>query len=126
MATNTFIFRGEWLQNIQALPIETQDKIIAEMVRYGTRAEMAHEDDPVVFSLVNMVKGSIDNSIGNYEKKIEMSKTAGRKKTIDDNRVRELALEGKTAQEIADELGVSKSSIDKNSGWKSRKQEFVF
>ena len=56
-----------------------------------------------------------------------MSKTAGRKKKIDDQKVYELAREGKTAQEVADELGVSKSAIDKNEGWKNRKNdEFVF
>ena len=52
-----------------------------------------------------------------------MSKTAGRKKKLDSQKVYALAREGKTAQEIADELGVSKSSIDKSEGWKNRREE---
>ena len=47
-----------------------------------------------------------------------MSKSAGRKKKLDDSRVWSLAKEGMTAQEVADKLGVSKSSIDKSEGWK--------
>ena len=124
---DTFVIRGEWLENIETLPIEMQDKIIAEMVRYGTRKEMQYEDDPIVFSIVNGYKGRIDKSIVDYENKVEMSKTAGRKKKIDENKIYELAREGKTAQEVADELGVSKSSIDKSEGWRNRKNEtFVF
>ena len=46
---------------------------------------------------------------------------------LDDNKIWSLAKEGKTAQQVADELGVSKSSIDKSEGWKQRKnEEFVF
>lgn len=119
--------RGEWIRNIATLPLDMQDKVLAEIVRYGTRQPTMYDNDPIIFSIVNGYKGSIDNSINDYERKVEMSKTAGRKKKIDDQKVYELAREGKTAQEIADELGVSKSAIDKNEGWKNRKNdEFVF
>lgn len=125
--TDTFIMRGEWVKNIATLPIEVQDKILAEIVRYGTRQPTMYDDDPIIFSIVNGYKSSIDNTINDYEQKLTMSKTAGRKKRIDDQKVYELAREGKTAQEVADELGVSKSAIDKNEGWKNRKNnEFVF
>ena len=124
---DTFIVRGEWLENIETLPLEMQDKVLAEIVRYGTRKPTQYDDDPIIFSIVNGDKGRIDNTIQDYEKKVTMSKTAGRKKKIDDVKVYELAREGKTAQEVADELGVSKSAIDKSDGWKNRKNdEFVF
>lgn len=124
---DTFIVRGEWLENIETLPLEMQDKILAEIVRYGTRKPTQYDDDPIVFSIVNGYKGRIDSTIKGYEEKVEMSKTAGRKKKLDNQKVYELARQGKTAQEVADELGVSKSSIDKSEGWKKRKNdEFVF
>ena len=63
MEDKTFIVRGEWLDNINTLPMDLQDKIIAEVVRYGTRRELQYETDPVVFSMVNMLKGRIDASI---------------------------------------------------------------
>lgn len=124
---DTFVMRGEWIDNIDTLPLEMQDKVLAEIVRYGTGKETKYNNDPIIFSIVNGYKGSIKNSINEYEKKLEMSKTAGRKKKLDDQKVYELAREGKTAQEVAEILGVSKSSIDKSEGWKNRKrEEFVF
>ena len=119
---NTFIMRGEWLQNIAGMPIEMQDKVIAEIVRYGTGQELVYTNDYVISSIVNMVKGSIDFSIDNYEQKVMNGQKGGRKKKIDDDQIYELAKNGMTAQEIADELGVSKSSVDKSEGWKRRKQ----
>lgn len=104
-----------------------QDKVLAEIVRYGTRKPTRYDDDPVIFSIVNGYKGRIDSTISDYEKKVTMSKTAGRKKKIDDKMIYDMAREGKTANEIAEELGISKSSVDKNEGWKNRKNdEFVF
>ena len=124
---DTFIMRGEWLDNIETLPLEMQDKVLAEIVRYGTKKPTKYDDDPIIFSLVNAYKGRIDSTANDYAKKVEMSKTAGRKKKLDDNKIWLLAKDGKTAQEVADELGVSKSSIDKSEGWKQRKnEEFVF
>lgn len=120
---DTFIVRGEWLDNIETLPLEMQDKVIAEIVRYGTRRATKYDDEPIIFSIVNGYKGRIDSTITDYENKVSMSKTAGRKKKLDSQKVYALAREGKTAQEIADELGVSKSSIDKSEGWKNRKEE---
>ena len=124
---DTFIMRGEWLDNIETLPLEMQDKVLAEIVRYGTKKPTKYDDDPIIFSLVNAYKGRIDSTANDYAKKVEMSKTAGRKKKLDDNKIWLLAKDGKTAQQVADELGVSKSSIDKSEGWKQRKnEEFVF
>lgn len=124
---DTFIMRGEWLDNIETLPLEMQDKVLAEIVRYGTKKQTKYDNDPIIFSIVNGYKGRIDSTAQDYEKKIEMSKTAGRKKKLDENKIWSLAKEGKTAQQVADELGVSKSSIDKSEGWKQRKnEEFVF
>ena len=120
---DTFIVRGEWLDNIETLPLDMQDKVIAEIVRYGTRKATQYDDDPVIFSIVNGYKGRIDSTITDYENKVSMSKTSGRKKKLDSQKVYALAREGKTAQEIADELGVSKSSIDKSEGWKNRREE---
>lgn len=124
---DTFIMRGEWLENIETLPLDMQDKVLAEIVRYGTKKPTQYDNDPIIFSIVNGYKGRIDSTANDYAKKVEMSKTAGRKKKLDENKIWELAKEGKTAQQVADELGVSKSSVDKSEGWKQRKnEEFVF
>lgn len=113
--------RKDWLNNIKDLPIEQQDRIIADIVRYGTEMELAHKDDVLVGSIVNMVKGAIDTSKQAYMQKVVMSKTAGRKKRIDDEAIWGLAREGKSSGEIAEILGYSKSAVDHSQGWKNRK-----
>lgn len=124
---DTFIVHKEWLDNIAGLPIEQQDKIIGEVIRYGVGIESKHTDDAIVQAFVNMLKGRIDFSIQKYNEKVEMSKSAGRKKKIQDIDVYKLAREGKTSSEIAEILNCSKTAIDHNEGWRQRKNEdFVF
>lgn len=123
----TFIVHKEWLDNIAGLPVEMQDKIIADFVRYGVGLNLAHSEDPVTQSMVNMLKNRIDYSKEQYAKKVEMGKTAGRKKKVDSEEVYRLAREGKKAEEIASLLGCAKTTIDHDEGWRQRKNsEFVF
>lgn len=117
----TFIVHREWLDSIKNLPIEQQDKIIAEFVRYGTDLGLKHSDDALTQSFVNILKSRIDFSKNKYEKKVQAGKSAGRKKKVDDDEILRLALGGMKSAEIAEKLGVSKSTIDHSDGWKRRK-----
>lgn len=116
----TFIVHREWLDSIKNLPIEQQDKIIAEFVRYGTDLGLKHPDDALTQSFVNILKSRIDFSKNKYEKKVQAGKSAGRKKKVDDDEILRLALRGMKSAEIAEKLGVSKSTIDHSDGWKKR------
>lgn len=116
----TFIVHREWLDSIKNLPIEQQDKIIAEFVRYGTDLGLKHPDDALTQSFVNILKSRIDFSKNKYEKKVQAGKSAGRKKKVDDDEILHLALGGMKSAEIAEKLGVSKSTIDHSDGWKRR------
>lgn len=118
----TFIMRREWLDNIADLPIEQQDKIIADIIRYGSEIPLAHEEDRDVKSYVNFVKKSIDDSKNKFKQKQENGKTNGRKKTVDSKAVWRLAQQGLTAEKIGDELGISKDSVYHDEGWKHRKE----
>lgn len=123
----TFIVHKEWLENIAGLPIEQQDKIIAEFVRYGVGIDSQHSSDAVVGAFVNMLKSRIDYSKDKYQQKVEMSKTAGRKKKIDDEQIYELAQQGMSSTDIANVLNISSSSVNHSQGWKKRNDsEFVF
>ena len=117
----TFIVHREWLDSIKNLPIEQQDKIIAEFVRYGTDLGLKHPDDALTQSFVNILKSLKDFSKNKYEKKFQAGKSAGRKKKVDDDEILRLALGGMKSAEIAEKLGVSKSTIDHSDGWKRRK-----
>ena len=129
MADITFVVHSDWLKQIETLPVEMQDMIIGDMVRHGCEIDMMHEDDCIVNSFVKGYQGKIDYSKNKYQEKVEAGRTSGRKKKVDDNIVREMALEGKTSQQIAKYLRLSKSTLDHSAGWKSRKHkdgEFVF
>lgn len=123
MTDVTFIMRAEWLENIEDLPIEQQDKIIADMVRYGSEMPLAHEDDKDVVSYIRFVRGSIDFSKNEYKKKQENGKTNGRKKAFDSKEVWRLAQQGMNADAIGTQLGISKDSVYHDQGWKSRKDK---
>lgn len=112
----TFIFHSDWLENIKGLPLDEQDKVIADIVRYGTGCDLRYGDEAHVAALVNMVKDRIDFSKDKYEKK----SFGGSKKKVDDAAIKELAEQGKTAVEIAEILGISKSAVDHSEGWKMR------
>lgn len=128
MADVTFIVHSEWLDNISNLPVDTQDKVIAEIIRYGTGMELQHNDDAIVQALVNMTKNRIDYSKDKYAQKVAGGTNAGRKKKVDDAEIWKLAQEGKKSDEIADIIGCSKSAVDHSVGWKNRGNEefFVF
>lgn len=121
MADVTFIFHSDWLENIQQLPQDIQEKVIAEIVRYGTGYPLEHEDDVMVSMAVNFVKKGIDFSKGKYEEKRQNGVNNGRMKKVNDYEVWKLASQGMTAQAVANELGVSKATVDHSRGWKERK-----
>ena len=120
MADVTFVVHKEWLEAIEMLSIEQQDKIIADVIRHGTELPAAHAEDPNVVSYVNLLRGRIDASKNDYAKKIENGKTNGRKKVVDSKEVYRLAQLKKSAKEIAAELGVGVDSIYHDEGWKKR------
>ena len=109
----TFIVHREWLDSIKNLPIEQQDKIIAEFVRYGTDLGLKHPDDALTQSFVNILKSRIDFSKNKYEKKVQAGKSAGRKKKVDDDEILRLALGGMKSAEIAEKLGVNRSTVSR-------------
>lgn len=125
MAVNdldSFVFKRKWIEKIAALPVEQQDQIIAEIARYGVGLPMRRDGDAYITSMVKLITDEIDFSKEKYQERLVMSQFAGRKKKVDDEQILKLALQGKNSTEIAEILGVSKSSIDHSEGWKQRKK----
>lgn len=83
---------------------------------------MRRDGDAYIASMVKLVTDEIDFSKEKYQERLVMSQFAGRKKKVDDEQILRLALTGKNSTEIAEILGVSKSSIDHSEGWKRRKE----
>ena len=113
----TFVFHADWLDSLYKLPVEQQNKVIAELVRYGCERELQHEDDIVVSAFVNTFADRIDYQKDKYDKK----KYGGAKKKVSNQQIYDLAQTGMPSMQLAEMLGVSKSSIDHSDGWKKRK-----
>lgn len=116
----TFVFYREWIDSLEGIEPEIQDKVIAEIARYGCGLPLLYEDEPAIASYVKLLKGRIDYKKNEYANKVIQSQSAGRGKKFEDNQVYNLARQGMKSKEIADMLGVSKSSIDHSEGWKKR------
>ena len=121
----SFVVYQNWISSIvdASMPVEIQDKIIGDFVRYGVGLPPEHADDWQVTGYVNLLKQQIDYKKNEYETRIEQGKQGGRKKQFDNKIIYDMAREGKTATQISMELGCSKSTIDKSEGWKHRKDE---
>lgn len=120
MADETFIVHSEWLDCISQMPIEVQDKIIADFVRYGCRRPQCYMKDEHINTCVNLLKSRIDYSIDKYKGNVK--KGEGNKKT-NDQMIYDMARQGYNAQEIADYFGVKKNTIQHKSAWLRRGEE---
>lgn len=125
MADITFIFHSEWLDAISKLPQVQQDKIIADLVRFGCDKDLGYVDAPEVNSYVEILKGRIAFSKEKYQEKVSKGEKYGAKKRVQSQRIYELAREGKGSAEIAAILGVSKSTVDHSEGWAKRKTDGI-
>jgi DNA-binding NarL/FixJ family response regulator len=71
---------------------------------------------------VNFTKNGINRAKWDYYEKIKNGSKGGRQKTVNDKAIHELAVQGKRSEDIAKELGISKSSVDHSEGWRKRKE----
>lgn len=118
----TFIFHKDWFDSISTLPVEQQDKILGDIVRYGIEVPLAHDDNQMFMVAINFIKSRIDFSKEKYSQKVSNSQSAGRKKITSDDEIYSLALQGYSSAEIANILNCSKSTVDHSKGWKRRKE----
>ena len=124
---DTFIFHKEWIENVLNFPVEKQDQILGDIVRYGAGMKLEHTDDVTVDFAVKVLKSRIDYSKSKYEQKVQAGKNSGRKKKYDDEQIYTLAREGKKAKEIAKIIGVSESTVNHSQGWQNKNNnEFIF
>ena len=127
MADVTFIFHSDWLDCIQGMSIEQQDQIIGDIVRYGTRRDLQHEDDGTISMAVNFCKSKIDFSVNKYLEKVENGKKNGSKnKRWTDEMIYNASQGENSSTVVATKLGCSKSTVDHNDGWLKRKENLNF
>jgi hypothetical protein len=122
----TFIVHKEWLTAIQSLPLEQQDAVIGDLIRYGTGLLPAHKEDPVISSMVNLVKNRIDYSKEKYAQKVQGGNKSGKKKKYTDTMIYNVAKDYvDDVSAVAEILGCSLSTINHSEGWRRRKEKDV-
>lgn len=123
----TFIFHSDWLDHVSGLDIEDQDKVIAEIVRYGAGRELKHADDKVIFAMVNFCKGGIDYSKDKYAEKVENGKkNGGKNKKYTDQIIYEASQGENSSSVVAEKLGCSTSTVNHSAGWVKRNESLEF
>ena len=127
MADVTFIFHSDWLDCIQGMTVEQQDQIIGDIVRYGTRRDPQHIDDPIISMGVNFCKSKIDFSVNKYLEKVENGKkNGGKNKKYTDEMIYKASQGENSSAAVASKLGCSKSTIDHSFGWTKRNEILNF
>lgn len=119
-----FVFYQNWRDFVLGLSSEAdQLELLRAIMNYGVTGEYDEDSmSPIVRNVfVTMIKPAIDRAQKNYNDSIEYGKTHGRPKTVNDDAIRDLAKSGMKAQEIADQLKTSVTSVYKSKGWKERK-----
>ena len=118
---DNFIFYSNWFDSVRQLEnVRQQNELLRAVVEYGVTGEYESSTDGVVNALFMMIRPQIDAAKERYNAKVNGGLTAGRRKTVDDEKIRELANGGLKAKEIAATLGISLDSVYHSSGWRER------
>lgn len=105
---NNFLFFGKWRYMLDAFDEQTAKDILWEIMRYGTEG-VIKTDNPIVAGIIT---GTIAENINHSQAKYNKAISGGRpRKDINIDEVMRLVKEGRTYQEIADVMSVSKNTI---------------
>ena len=101
-------------KTIELIPdTELKWEAIKGILRYSFYGEELNSDNPLVKMVYTSAFPSIRNAVERYEMAVESGKRGGRPSTIDKEKVLQLKKQGKTYQEISDELDCPKNTIKK-------------
>ncbi len=123
MERDNMMVMASWFNKFKSKLSEEQMKEVCfGIVNYGLWREKYESDDLSVDVVLSFIYEQIERMQDSYDFKVENSKKAGRPKTTNDIQIYNLARQGKTASEIANELGInSDKTVYSTEGWKNRK-----
>ena len=101
-------------KTIELIPdTELKWEAIKGILKYSFYGEELNSDNPLVQMVYTSAFPSIRNAVERYERAVEDGKRGGRPSTVDKEKVLQLKKQGKTYQEISDELDCPKNTIKK-------------
>lgn len=133
MERDNMMVMASWFNKFKSkLSKEQMKEVCYGIISYGLWREQEEYDDLSVEVVLSFICEQIDRMQDSYDFKLENSKKAGRPKSTNDVQIYNLARQGKTATEIAHELGInSEKTVYSTEGWRNRKnneylEEFEF
>lgn len=133
MERDSMVIMASWFNKFKSkLSKEQMKEVCYGIINYGLWREKDEPEDLSVDVVLSFIYEQIERMQDSYDFKIENSKKAGRPKTNNDIQIYNLARQGKTATEIAHELGInSEKTVYSTDGWRNRKnneylEEFEF
>ena len=123
MANRSFIFYPEWLDCANGFANENErNELLKMIVDYGCTGVCTESTSEALAAIFNsLIKPKIDLAQAKYGEKVDSGSKYGRRKKVSDEAVLELALQGFSAKQIAEQVGVSVDAVYHSTGWKMRK-----
>ena len=115
MKSDGFVFfRSVWdsYQELRRKDTTLAEKYLHAVIEYGLEGEY-DESDPIVNALMSSAAVGIDNAHNRRATSQDNGTKGGRPKVYSSERIMELAQQGKSSQQIADELGCSIKTVQR-------------
>jgi AraC-like DNA-binding protein len=115
-----FVFYADWIDVMKAYDDSGQSDIAGELAKqivyYGVTGEMTSKN-PIITGLVNaMCAALIEKSKNRYNACKNNGQRGGRPNQFDKETITQLRSQGLTLQEIADQMGCSKRTVQRKLG----------
>ena len=115
----------KWLENLTCTE-EQKKEICYRIYMYGCLEEYIPSEDPAVSMAMDFILPQIDSMQESYESKIAGGRFSGRQTILDAKEIWTMARSGMSGTAIAEELGVPKTTLYSNIGWKQRRNPDFF
>lgn len=120
----SFLWYESWWDTIMGcekrLGEEFANELLRSIIYYGMTGEFLTSDEMIIGIIQGSIAPNINRAKDRYERAKENGKLGGRTKKLsdeDNKKIAELKFQGVTQQKIADQFGVSLSTIKRSEGW---------
>lgn len=121
---DSVVIMRNWLEQVESLCNEEQMKEFCyHLLKYGLYEEYGKTADPAVSMAMAFITPQIDAMQEDYEKKIAAGARGGKACKVDNEKIWKMAKDGISGGQIAEELGLPRSTVYSSAGWKARDKD---